>query len=135
MDDIFKFLTLAFATVALAIQLLAICFMGSRLSAESNGITHSIYTSKWIDRNEKYKRVMCIMVERSMHPITIRAGGLFEVSLPTFVKVWMELNTTIVCIFPLIILHFPVDHQINLYISQFAAYDGSKILMHFIGLN
>lgn len=73
-----------------------------------------------------------------MHPITIRAGGLFEVSLPTFVKVWMELllpNTTIFFIFPLIILHFPVDHQINLYISQFAAYDGSKILMHFIGLH
>lgn len=88
MDDNFRFLTFVIFTVALVLQLLAICYLGNQLSAESDGITHVIYLAQWMDHNEKYKRVICILVERSMQLMPIYAGNLFEDSLSTFVKVW-----------------------------------------------
>lgn len=68
------------------------CYFGRRLSSESAGITHAIYASQLIDRNKKCKRAMRILVERSMRPMIIDAGGLFELSWPAFVKVIFDRN-------------------------------------------
>lgn len=68
-------------------QLLLNSYLGSRLSAESDGISYAIYESQWVDRSEKCKRAIRILIERSRRPMTIYAGGLFELSLATFVKV------------------------------------------------
>lgn len=63
------------------------CLYGSRLMDVSDGITHAIYESQWMNRNAKCKRALGIFVECSMRPMIVYAGGLFELSLPTFVKV------------------------------------------------
>lgn len=40
-----------------------------------------------MERNQKCKRALQILTERSRRPMVILAGGLFALSLPTFVKV------------------------------------------------
>lgn len=87
MDDPIKFVAVAIYLAAVIVQLLPNCYFGSRLSEESRAITRAIYASQWIDRNEKCKRTIRILTERSMRPMTVYAGGLFDLSLPTFLKV------------------------------------------------
>lgn len=73
--------------ICITAQILLICYLGSRLLHESDGITHAVYSSQWIGRNDKCIRALRILVERSMRPMTTFAGGVFELSLPTFLKV------------------------------------------------
>lgn len=82
-----KFIGVVVYLVAMISQISVNCYYGSRLSHESDSITLAIYTSQWMERDEKCKRAMRILVERSMRPMTIFAGGLFDLSLPTFVRV------------------------------------------------
>lgn len=86
-DNTIKFVSVAVYFVGIVNQILLNCYFGNHLSYESDGITSIIYQSQWMDRNEKCKRAMRILVERSMRPMAIWAGGLFELSLPTFVRV------------------------------------------------
>lgn len=68
-------------------QIYCTSYFGSRLKHESDGITRATYASQWMSRNERCKRTLRIFVECSSRPMTIFAGGLFELSLPTFLKV------------------------------------------------
>lgn len=68
-------------------QILWNCFFGSRVSSESDGLIRAIFASQWMDRNQKCKRALQILGERTRRPMTIYAGGIIELSLQTFVKV------------------------------------------------
>lgn len=57
------------------------------LWAVAERMMHAVYSSQWMDQNAKCKRTFGILAERSMRPTKLYAGGLFELSLPTFVKV------------------------------------------------
>lgn len=87
LENLIKFIIVSFYLSHMIAQILLNCYCGSRLSDESNGITHAIYESQWMERNEKCKLAYRILVVRSMRPMTIFAGGLYELSLQTFVKV------------------------------------------------
>lgn len=60
---------------------------GSILLDRSIDMTRTIYLSNWIERNRKYKQAMQIFTVRTFKPMTIYAGGVFLLSLPTFVSV------------------------------------------------
>lgn len=87
LNDKMKFAGVMIYLICVIMQIFLNTFFGSRLSLESDGIAHAIYSSPWMDRNVKCRRAQCILVERSMRPIVIYAGGLFELSLSTFVNV------------------------------------------------
>lgn len=90
MDDPLNFIILVGPCMCAVIQIWVNCYSGSRLITESDAITSAIYQSQWIDRNEKCKRAVRILAERSIRPMIIYAGGLFELSLPTFVRVSVD---------------------------------------------
>lgn len=92
MDDIFIFVNVIIYFCCASSQTWLNCHFGSCLSHETEGITHAIYSSPWMDRNEQCKRGVRILVERSRRPMTIYAGGLFELSLPTFVSVSRDVS-------------------------------------------
>lgn len=90
-DNLIEYIAVVLYLICVISQILLNGFLGSRLTDQSDDITHAIYSSQWMDRNEKCKRAMCILIVRGMRPIRIFAGGLFELSLPTFVKVELDL--------------------------------------------
>lgn len=79
---------------------------GSQLTFVSDNLTRAIYASQWVDCNEKYKRMYRIFVERSMQPMVIYAGNLFELSLPTFLRVityaYSDRNSIFISYFPMV---------------------------------
>lgn len=87
MDNLPKFLYIIVYLTCIVSQIFVNCYLGSRLSGECDDITHAIYESNWIGRNAKCQRAMRILVERSIRPTFIVAGGLVDLSLLTFVRV------------------------------------------------
>lgn len=71
----------------LTIQLFISCNYGSILTEKSNELSRAIYNCDWTEQSSEFKRIMLIFVERNQKPIIPRAGSLFDVGLPTFVRV------------------------------------------------
>lgn len=63
------------------------CYFGSVVLEQSKCLTTDIYTSNWIDKNDKFKRNLMITVERTFRPITTFVAGLFGLNLSTFIRV------------------------------------------------
>ncbi|RZC22679.1 7tm 6 domain containing protein, partial [Asbolus verrucosus] len=53
-------------------------------SVFSNTVADAIYMGKWYDYDVKCKKALIILMERSKVPITVTAGKITELSLPTF---------------------------------------------------
>lgn len=66
-------------------------YFGSKLLDISERLTYAIYSSDWTERNAKCKRAYLIFVERTCKAMAMFAGGLFLLSLPTFVSLIMVL--------------------------------------------
>lgn len=64
------------------------CYYCTLVSSISADLPVSIYNSNWLWQSMKFKRIMKIMMLRSIKPLrSIVSGGLFEVGLPTFLLV------------------------------------------------
>ncbi|RZC00559.1 7tm 6 domain containing protein [Asbolus verrucosus] len=63
------------------------CYYGSTLLEESNTVADAIYMGKWYDYDAKCKKALILLMERSKVPITVTAGKIIELSLPTFTTV------------------------------------------------
>lgn len=66
-------------------------YAGSLLRLESETLPHNIFESNWMNKNEKYKKSMMILIERTLRPIRIAAGSVFELSLSTLLQVTQNL--------------------------------------------
>lgn len=86
-EDTLQMASLSAYSVCMFAQILGPSYMGSRLLTACEGITRAIYGSRWIERNMKCKRAIIILAERTLRPMAIYAGGLFLLSLPTFLSV------------------------------------------------
>lgn len=74
-------------SMCMIVQIFGPSFFGSRLSYASEGITWAMYESDWTERNRKCKFACMIFIERTLRPMVIYAGGLFPLSLLTFLRV------------------------------------------------
>lgn len=72
---------------SLYVSMFAYQLVGDVLGTIYTVVSHVVYSSQWIDRNAKCRRAQTILAERSMRPTKIHAGGQFDLSLRTFVKV------------------------------------------------
>lgn len=87
MENLLHFAVIASYSIAVMTEISLNCYFGSQLRSESDGISLAIYASRWMDRNEKCKHAIRILMKRSARPMATYAGGVFELSLPTFVGV------------------------------------------------
>ncbi|CAH1374427.1 unnamed protein product [Tenebrio molitor] len=68
-------------------QIYFYCYYGSTLSEESNSLTNAIYMSNWYNFDEKSKKALIILMERSKNPILVTAGKILDLSLETFATI------------------------------------------------
>lgn len=67
-------------------------FFGSLIHSKSERLPYEAFKSNWSEEDIMFKRAMMILVERTLRPMTIRAGNVFELSLTTFLKVRIQNN-------------------------------------------
>ncbi|CAH1974250.1 unnamed protein product [Acanthoscelides obtectus] len=64
------------------------CWCGSAVTYQSAKISYAIFSSKWINADVAYKRLIQIYIQLTSRPLAIRlGGGTFDASLPVFVTV------------------------------------------------
>ncbi|VEN59254.1 unnamed protein product [Callosobruchus maculatus] len=66
---------------------------GSEVTYQSDKLSYAIFSSKWIDSDTAYKKLIHIYILLTKQPLVIRlGGGTFDASLPVFVTVINFLN-------------------------------------------
>lgn len=68
-------------------QLFLSCYFASQLTHKSEQLIRHIFNCNWTDQSHNFKKTMSFFMQRSMHPIVPKAGGVFEVGLPIFMSV------------------------------------------------
>lgn len=68
-------------------QLFFPSYFGTALQHECELLTYETFKSNWVVRNNRFKMILIILTERTLRPVTIKAAGVFELGLITFLKV------------------------------------------------
>lgn len=71
----------------MSFQIFLPSYFGTRLHRQSEFLTYEAFKSDWIKRDRQLLKMLMILVERTMRPINIKAAGVFELGLSTFLKV------------------------------------------------
>lgn len=76
-------------------------YFGTLINVESERLPYEAFKSNWSEEDGEYKKCIMILTERTLRPMKIRAGNVFELSLTTFLKVIITCNTFFIfyCLF------------------------------------
>lgn len=91
-------------SVCIIIQILVPTYAGSLLHISSESLPQEVYKTNWLNKSHQYKMSMMILVSRTLYPLRITAGSIFELSLTTLLMVsWRQFSVfpmrlTFICI-------------------------------------
>lgn len=86
-ENLFKYIFSIFYSIGMLTEISVPSYFGSALTKSSERLPYSIFQSSWIDKSEQYKKWMRIVVERTLQPISVRAGSIFQLNLTTMMTV------------------------------------------------
>lgn len=66
-------------------QLMALAYIGSSIQSISDEVSNSIYNINWMGADGNCKKN--ILISMLSQPVTIKVGGIFDITLPNFLFV------------------------------------------------
>lgn len=93
MDNVLQLSTCVMYLVCVLFQIFVPSHFGTSLRRESETIPYEAFKSNWVVRSRRFKKIMMIFTEQARRPATIKAAGLFELGLITFLKVCARLDS------------------------------------------
>ena len=72
-------------------QLLMLAHFGDSVEQAGNDMSTAFYNNDWTSCDSKYKKNLILMMISANYPVKLRAGGIFDINLPTFLFVGIEL--------------------------------------------
>lgn len=82
-----QFCTLILAVIVMTLQIFVPCYCGNEIILSSGALNNAIYNADWIQCSPKMRKYLIIYMEMLQVPVKVRAGNFFEIGLPVFVKV------------------------------------------------
>ncbi|XP_015127536.1 odorant receptor Or1 isoform X2 [Diachasma alloeum] len=83
----FQFFSLAQYLACMLIQIFLYCWRGNEVSLKFSDLADAIYTCDWTSCDERFRRSMDIIMSRSQKPVILLIGGLFSLSVETFISI------------------------------------------------
>ncbi|KAJ3643969.1 hypothetical protein Zmor_026648 [Zophobas morio] len=77
----------AMILIVILAQIYFYCYYGATLSEQSESLIDAIYMGPWYTYDVRTQRTLLTIMERSKIPVTITAGKLVDLSLPTFTPI------------------------------------------------
>jgi len=74
------------------LQIFLPCYYGNQITFHANQLTNEVYNTNWLQCSTSTRRLLNTYMEHLKRPVKIRAGYFFDVGLPIFVKVRLELE-------------------------------------------
>ncbi|XP_022822183.1 odorant receptor 2a-like [Spodoptera litura] len=71
----------------MVLQMMAPCWLGTRLMDKSQLLAFSVYNCDWTSRSRHFKSNMRFFVDRANKPLSITGGKMFNLSLGTFTSI------------------------------------------------
>ncbi|KAF9412480.1 hypothetical protein HW555_009004 [Spodoptera exigua] len=78
------YIFLATYMTVMILQIMAPCWLGTRIMVKSQLLTFSVYNCDWTSRSRQFKSNMRFFVDRTNKPLSITGGKMFILSLDTF---------------------------------------------------
>ncbi|KAH9641620.1 hypothetical protein HF086_009223 [Spodoptera exigua] len=78
---------LATYMTVMILQIMAPCWLGTRIMVKSQLLTFSVYNCDWTTRSRQFKSNMRFFVDRANKPLSITGGKMFILSLDTFTSI------------------------------------------------
>lgn len=72
---------------AVTFEILILCYYGDLYCRANEFLIDAIYDCNWMDRDERFKKALLLLLQRSQQTNCLRAGNFIPIRLPTFVKV------------------------------------------------
>ncbi|XP_073831196.1 odorant receptor 2a-like [Musca autumnalis] len=86
-DDFSRLLNSFMFLGAITIEILILCYFGDLYCRANEFLIDAIYDCNWIERDERFKKALLLLLQRSQQATCLMAGSLIPVRLPTFVKI------------------------------------------------
>ncbi|XP_020798149.1 putative odorant receptor 71a isoform X2 [Drosophila serrata] len=86
MQDLNKFAAMLQYLLSMIMQILLPSIYGNAVINSANSLTSCLYHSDWSDMNPRMRRLILMFMVYLNHPLSLRAGGFFQVGLPLFTK-------------------------------------------------
>ncbi|CAD7085747.1 unnamed protein product [Hermetia illucens] len=83
----FDMIYLGFYFACILMEILLSCYYGNELLYESHLITNAIYSCSWTEQSERFKKVMIIFMQSTQMDMSVKAGGLINVNLESYMAV------------------------------------------------
>ncbi|XP_063994142.1 odorant receptor Or1-like isoform X2 [Diachasmimorpha longicaudata] len=83
----FQFFSLAQYLACMLIQIFLYCWRGNEVSLKFSDLSDAIYMCDWTTCDGKFRRSMDIIMSRSQKPVILLIGGLFSLSVETFISI------------------------------------------------
>lgn len=85
--DTSLFMDMASYLIPMTLQIFLPCVFGQMIHDAFEKLNTSLYSSGWIQRDQKFKNAMKIMMENCKKPVKISAFRVFNVDLETFKRI------------------------------------------------
>ncbi|XP_022211359.2 putative odorant receptor 71a isoform X2 [Drosophila obscura] len=87
MQDLGKFAAMVQYLFAMVMQILLPSIYGNEVTHSADKLTDALYSSAWPDVSPRLRRQILMFMIYLNRPMSLRAGGFFNVGLPMFTKV------------------------------------------------
>ncbi|CAD7085736.1 unnamed protein product [Hermetia illucens] len=74
--------------ICVLIEICLPCFCGNEIEYENNQFTTALYSCNWMDQNQKFKKTLIFVMQKTEKPLEIYAGGVVKVSISTLLGVF-----------------------------------------------
>ncbi|XP_055841515.1 odorant receptor 94a-like [Episyrphus balteatus] len=85
-DNPGRFIIMMDYLFVISLQIYLPCHYGNQVTIEAGKLSAALYTSNWTYFPMKSKKIICLYMELLKEPISVKAGGFFQIGIPTFGK-------------------------------------------------
>ncbi|XP_023313058.1 odorant receptor 4-like [Anoplophora glabripennis] len=83
-----QFLIRTFYTFTIVLEIAAYCCYGQKVLDASGTIAEACFMSNWYNCSVKVQKNMVMVLNRANRPVTMKAGGMFPLTLETLMSIW-----------------------------------------------
>uniref|UniRef100_A0A3F2ZDD6 Odorant receptor n=1 Tax=Lutzomyia longipalpis TaxID=7200 RepID=A0A3F2ZDD6_LUTLO len=74
-------------SINIVVQFFTICLFGEFINSKTEKIFSALYLTRWYDMKKDNQMILMMMMRKSLEPFCLKAAGMYEINMKTFVSV------------------------------------------------
>ncbi|XP_061393087.1 odorant receptor 42a-like [Musca vetustissima] len=77
----------SFYVIAVVVEIFPLCYYANCLLYDSDTLATEIFHSAWIDRDQRYRKMLIFFIQRTQKSMELWAGKMFPINLNSFISI------------------------------------------------